>query len=71
MLVFLELVLISRIPIIIKEKITPATKTIFYDSVKLIFDPPSNSFLVTAIEKRMEEYKWRLNAQVDQPANNV
>ena len=48
-----------------------ATKTFVYDSIRLIFDPPSNSFLVTAIEKRMEEYKWRLNAQVDPPANNV
>ena len=48
-----------------------ATKTYVYDSVKLIFDPPSNAFLVSAIEKRMKEYEWRLNVQVDPKAYNV
>lgn len=48
-----------------------ATKTYVYDSVKLIFDPPANSFLVNAIEKRMKEYEWRLNAQSDPPAYDV
>jgi len=48
-----------------------ATKTYVFDSVKLIFDPPANSFLVNAIEKRMKEYEWRLNVQVDPPAYNV
>lgn len=48
-----------------------ATKTYVSDSVKLIFDPPANSFLVNAIEKRMKEYEWRLNAQSDPPAYNV
>ena len=48
-----------------------ATKTYVFDAVKLIFDPPANSFLVNAIEKRMKEYEWRLNVQVDPPAYNV
>lgn len=48
-----------------------ATKTYVYDSVRLIFDPPTNSFLVNAIEKRMKEYEWRLNAQVDPVVYNV
>lgn len=48
-----------------------ATKTYVHDVVRMIFDPPSNSFLVSAIEKRMKEYEWRLNAQVDPPAYNV
>lgn len=48
-----------------------ATKTYVFDSVKLIFDPPANSFLVNAIEKRMKEYEWRLNVQVDPPVYDV
>jgi hypothetical protein len=48
-----------------------ATKTYVFDSVKLIFDPPGNAFLVSAIEKRMKEYEWRLNSQVDPVAYNV
>lgn len=48
-----------------------ATKTYIYDSVKLIFDPPANSFLVNAIEKRMKEYEWRLNVQSDPKPYNV
>jgi hypothetical protein len=30
--------------------------------VRLIFDPPINSFLVTAIEKQIAEYDWRIAA---------
>ena len=30
--------------------------------VKLIFDPPQNSFLVTAIERQIKEYDWRIEA---------
>ena len=30
--------------------------------VKLIFDPPQNSFLVTAIERQIKECDWRIEA---------
>ena len=33
-----------------------------YLRVRLIFDPPQNSFLVTAIEKQIAEYDWRIEA---------
>jgi len=33
-----------------------------YLRVKLIFDPPQNSFLVTAIERQIKEYDWRIEA---------
>ena len=33
-----------------------------YLRVRLIFDPPQNSFLVTAIERQIKEYDWRIEA---------
>lgn len=32
---------------------------------KLLFDPPSNSFLVEAIKDQIKEIEWRLNVYVD------
>jgi hypothetical protein len=32
---------------------------------KLVFDPPSNSFLIDAINKQISELEWRINIQVD------
>lgn len=36
-------------------------KSYVYLKVRLLFDPPSNSFLVEAIERQISEYEWRLN----------
>lgn len=33
-----------------------------YLRTKLIFDPPANSFLVTAMERQIKEYDWRIEA---------
>jgi hypothetical protein len=33
-----------------------------YLRVRLVFDPPQNSFLVAAIEKQIKEYDWRIEA---------
>lgn len=33
-----------------------------YLRVKLIFDPPQNSFLVASIERQIKEYDWRIEA---------
>lgn len=35
-------------------------KTVVYLRTKLVFDPPQNAFLVTAIEKQIAEYDWRI-----------
>lgn len=40
-------------------------KTFIYLKVRLVFDPPSNSFLVSAMEKMLDELTWRLNVAVD------
>lgn len=33
--------------------------------VKLVFDPPANSFLVDAVNSQIKELEWRLNVAVD------
>ena len=38
-----------------------AIKTYIYLRVRLLFDPPANSFLITAMESQMREIEWRLN----------
>lgn len=34
--------------------------------VRLIFDPPSNSFVVTSYQKLIEEAAWRIVFQTEQ-----
>ncbi len=46
-------------------KEVPGIQTYVYLKTRLLFDPPTNSFLVTAIEKQIAELEWRLNVQVD------
>lgn len=36
-------------------------KTLVYLKVRLIFDPPSTSFAITAIENQIKEQEWRLS----------
>lgn len=38
-----------------------------YLRVKLIFDPPPNSFLVTAIERQIKECDWRISEWHNNP----
>nr|DAV98045.1 MAG TPA: hypothetical protein [Caudoviricetes sp.] len=44
-----------------------AVKTYLYLQVRLVFDPPANSFVVTAIEKQLQEYAWRISIQKEIP----
>lgn len=37
------------------------TKTYIFLSVKLLFDPPATSYLITAAQEQLAEYSWRLN----------
>lgn len=37
-----------------------AIKTYIYMNVRLIFDPPQNSFVVNALQDQIKEYEWRL-----------
>lgn len=36
-------------------------KTYIYLKVRLMFDPPSTSFVIDAINKNIQEIEWRLN----------
>jgi hypothetical protein len=38
-----------------------AVKSYIYLRVRLLFDPPTTSYLITALEKQVQELEWRLN----------
>lgn len=40
-------------------------KTYVYLRTKLIFDPPTNSFTIEAMERQAEEYLWRININAE------
>jgi hypothetical protein len=40
-------------------------KSYIFLKVRLLFDPPQNSFLVNAIEKQIEQFEWRLQVQAE------
>ena len=44
-------------------------KTYIYAKVRLMFDPPTNSFLVDSMKKLCDEFEWRLNVAIETPAN--
>lgn len=40
-------------------------KQYLYASVRMTFDPPQTSYILSAIEKLVEQYEWRLNVMCD------
>lgn len=38
-------------------------KTYVYLKVRFLFDPPTTSFLLSAMKAQIEEFEWRLNVQ--------
>lgn len=42
-----------------------AVKTYIYLKLRQQFDPPTNSFVLTSIEKQIVELEWRLNVQAE------
>lgn len=45
-----------------EDKRLNAVKSYTYLRVRLLFDPPTNSFLVTSLDEQRKELEWRLNA---------
>lgn len=43
-------------------------KTYVYRRVRLVFDPPTNSFLVRTLEEQIKEDEWRIEFQHDENA---
>ena len=48
-----------------------AVKTYIYLKVRLLFDPPANSFLVDAIKNQISELEWRINVQSEKTTKEV
>ncbi len=46
-------------------------KSYIYMKVKMIFDPPANSFVMKAMEDSCKELEWRLNVTVDPGKDRV
>lgn len=42
-----------------------AVKTYVYLKVKMIFDPPTSSFVLDAMNKQASELEWRINVQTE------
>jgi hypothetical protein len=49
----------------IEEGELECVKEYIYCKVKLIFDPPANSFVVEQFNKRIDECEWRMNVKED------
>lgn len=47
------------------SKVLNMVKTYVYTQVKLIFDPPSNSFTQDVLKKEADELIWRINVEAD------
>lgn len=46
-----------------QEKYLAGVQTYVYMRVRLMFDPPSNSFLVDSMQKQIQEFEWRFTVQ--------
>lgn len=46
-----------------QEEFLQGVQTYVYLKTRLLFDPPTNSFLVDAMKKQAEEFEWRLMIQ--------
>lgn len=48
-----------------------AVKSYMGLKVRLLFDPPTTSFAIAAMEKQAEEYEWRLNVYMEGRRNTT
>lgn len=46
-------------------------KPFVYLKVRQLFDPPQNAFLVSAIDKQLQELAWRININVERHQGGV
>lgn len=46
-----------------------SVKTYIFMKVKMVFDPPTSSFVLSAYQEACKEYEWRLNVAVDPRSN--
>ena len=48
-----------------------SVKTYVYIKVRLMFDPPTSSFVIAALEKQASELEWRLNVKYEIQKQNA
>lgn len=53
------------------ENPIPGVQTYVYLKTRLLFDPPTNSFLVDNIQKQIAELEWRMNVQSETPPSET
>lgn len=46
-------------------------KSYVYMKVRLLFDPPTSSSVLTAMEKSISEFEWRLNVQAETKTEEI
>lgn len=54
-----------------ESKSYEAVKSYIYIKVKLMFDPPTSSFVITALEKQANELEWRLNLKYETQVQDI
>lgn len=47
---------------------TSAVKTYVYLKVRMLFDPPTTSYLIEAFTKQLHEFEWRINVKREETA---
>lgn len=45
------------------DKRLSLVKSLVYLRVRMLFDPPTTSFVIASFEKQIAEFEWRLNVQ--------
>lgn len=48
-----------------------SVKVYIYQKVRLMFDPPSSSYVLDAIERQIKEHEWRLMTQAAKGVETV
>lgn len=46
-------------------------KTYMYLNLRLLFDPPANSFVYSGMKQQADEYTWRLAVKADEVKGNT
>lgn len=47
---------------LLEDKGLNMVRTYMYLKVRMLFDPPTTSYMIAAMEKQIEEYEWRIRA---------
>lgn len=51
------------------NKLLNSVKTYISLRVRILFDPPANSFVMDALQKQIQELEWRLNVYSESPVS--